>query len=111
MFTLGKTDFEKYSKTLISWLSSELNHYPNQVVIIGHTDGVQFKNGEYSNWELSADRANATRRTLIKYGMEPKKILRVIGEGDQDPYDPKNNLNPANRRIEIVVLKQDDKSR
>jgi len=104
MFTTGKADFEKYAQPIVNWLGQELNNYPNQVVLIGHTDSAQYRNGRYTNWELSADRANATRRTLIKHGMDPHKIMRVIGEADMFLYDKKDGLNPANRRIEIIIL-------
>jgi len=104
MFTLGKSDFEKYAKPILEWLTKELNNYPNQLVIIGHTDSAKFKNGKYTNWELSVDRANATRRTLINYGMDPNKVMRIIGEADTDLLDKNNGLNPANRRIEIIIL-------
>lgn len=104
MFTKGKSDFQEYSKKIIAWLSHELNNYQNNVVIIGHTDAAAYDNINYTNWELSADRANATRRELIKNGMGPTKIVRIIGMGDTDLLDKKNGLNPANRRIEILVL-------
>lgn len=104
MFTTGKSDFENYAQTIVSWLGTELNTYPNQVMVIGHTDSAKFKSDGYTNWELSSDRANATRRILIKYGMEPEKILRVVGVADHDPFDKDNGLNPSNRRIEIIVL-------
>lgn len=107
MFSTGKADFEKYASHIVSWLSEQLNTYPNQIVIIGHTDGAQYQGNEYTNWELSADRANATRRVLIKAGMNQEKILRVIGVGDRDLLDVKNPVNPSNRRIEIIVLSND----
>jgi chemotaxis protein MotB len=105
MFSNGKTDFQDYSKAIVGWLSQELNTYPNNLEIIGHTDAAQFhgENG-YSNWELSADRANATRRELIKNGMHDDKILRIIGIGDKDLLKKEDGMDPSNRRIEIVVL-------
>ncbi len=104
MFSKGRTDFEKYANTILSWLSNELNNYPNQIVITGHTDTIKFSGDNYTNWELSADRANATRRALIKFGMMPDKILRIVGEGDKELLDKKNGMNPSNRRIDILVL-------
>lgn len=103
MFSTGKADFATYAKPLLNWLGTELNKYSNQAVIIGHTDSAQYDNQIYTNWELSADRANATRRELIKSGMDPKKIIRIIGKGDKDPL-LKNTLDPSNRRIEIIIL-------
>lgn len=107
MFTKGKTDFEKYAKTIIAWLGNELSQYPNQVLIIGHTDAIPFKSDQYTNWELSADRANSTRRILIKHGMNPNKIMRIMGVADKAPKDKNNSFNPVNRRIEIIILSDD----
>jgi len=108
MFSLGKTDFQSYAKTIISWLSNQLNTYPDKrVVIIGHTDAIQYQGDEYSNWELSADRANSTRRELIHAGMQKERILRIIGVGDTDLLDSNNGANPSNRRIEILILTDD----
>lgn len=105
MFSLGKTDFEKYANTILSWLSAQINLYPNKVMIIGHTDNLQYPTtATYSNWELSADRANATRRSLIKNGVSTQKILRIVGGADTDQIENMTGNNPANRRIEIILL-------
>lgn len=105
MFSLGKTDFEKYANTIMSWLSTQINNYPNKLMIIGHTDNLQYPSEDgYSNWELSADRANATRRSLIKNGVEENKILRIVGGADTDQIQNLTGDDPANRRIEIILL-------
>jgi chemotaxis protein MotB len=105
MFSEGQTDFQVYAQEIISWLADELKTVPNQVVIIGHTDSKPYGTDEnYTNWELSADRANATRRMLVQNGMPPEKIIRVMGAADVQPLDSKNPENEINRRIEIVVL-------
>lgn len=105
MFSEGKTDFQKYAVNMLNWLSQQINTYSNRLVIIGHTDSTPYANDDYySNWELSTDRANSTRRILIKSGMSKDKILRVMGGADTDLLDKKNGGNPANRRIEIIVL-------
>lgn len=104
MFTTGKADFREHAKNVLGWLSAELNQYPNQIVIIGHTDSALYDNQNYTNWELSPDRANAARRALIQYGMVPDKIRRIIGVGDHDLLNVKNGLDPSNRRIEIIIL-------
>ena len=112
MFSEGKADFFRYSKEIVGWLSKELNNYPNRVVIIGHTDSKPYNDasGKYSNWELSADRANATRRELVANGMQGDKIIRVIGMGDTKLLK-EDGEDPANRRIEIVVLTKDEADR
>lgn len=107
MFTTGKADFEAYAKKIVSWLSKELNTYPNHIMIIGHTDVLPYDSKTYSNWELSADRANAARRALVKYGLNEDKIIRVIGVADTQLLDKENGLDPKNRRIEIIVLTDD----
>jgi len=104
MFSTGKTDFHYYSAAIISWLAQQLNVYSNRVVIAGHTDAAQYQQDDYSNWELSVDRANATRRELIKNGMAKEKIIRIIGLGDTELLDKSNGLNPSNRRIEILIM-------
>lgn len=105
MFSLGKMDFEVYATPLLSWLSEKINKSNQKVTIIGHTDTNPYINGiNYTNWELSTDRANATRRILIKYGMKPSSIIRIQGAGDSALLDKKNGENPINRRIEIILL-------
>lgn len=105
MFSQGKTDFKEHAKKILSWLSSEINHYPNRVIILGHTDSLPYADKQnYGNWELSADRANATRRALVDAGMDKEKIIRVIGVADVVLLDKANAFDASNRRIEIVVL-------
>lgn len=104
MFTTGKADFDQYAKPILGWLANQLNHYDNRVMILGHTDGAQYSTTDYTNWELSADRANAVRRILIKNGMDGAKVIRVEGVGDKELLDSKNVLDPANRRIEIIIM-------
>lgn len=105
MFSEGKTDFQKYAKSILQWLTNQINMYPNAVVVIGHTDGVPYTNSNnYSNWELSADRANATRRSLINSGMGEEKIIRIMGAADHDLLNKNDKLDPSNRRIEIIIL-------
>ena len=104
MFSTGKADFQESANKILSWLGGELNNYPNQVQIIGHTDGTQYPSKTYTNWELSADRANATRRALVKSGMKPEKIIKIVGVADTQQIDKKDATDPLNRRMEIVVL-------
>lgn len=104
MFSLGKPDFRNYAKPIIAWLGSEFNKVPKKIIIVGHTDSYQYEpNSKYSNWELSTDRANTVRHLLIMEGMDPDKIIRVEGAADVSLLDKEGN-NPANRRVEIIVL-------
>ena len=82
-----------------------MNRVPNRISLAGHTDTANYATRiGYSNWELSADRANAARRALLEGGMAAAKVVRVVGFGPAVPFDEKNPLNPINRRISIVVM-------
>lgn len=108
MFSRGKTDFSSYASDIIKWVTEELNKTPRKITIIGHTDTTPYgKDAQYTNWELSADRANATRRYLIKNGMPEDKIMRVQGSGTTNLLFKKDGTHPANRRIEIIILTDD----
>jgi len=79
---------------------------PNRISLSGHTDATPYASGEkgYSNWELSADRANASRRALIAGGMSDAKVLRVVGLSSAVLFDKADPYNPINRRISIIVM-------
>ena len=83
-----------------------LNGVNNKVSLSGHTDAVPYAGGEagYSNWELSSDRANASRREMISGGMDESKIVRVVGLGSASLFDKDNPFNPTNRRISIIAV-------
>src|SRR5258708_6621352 len=83
-----------------------LNGVDNKIALTGHTDSTPYSGGQrwHSNWELSADRANASRRELIAGGMDPQKIARVVGLADSNLLDKVDARNPLNRRISIIVL-------
>jgi chemotaxis protein MotB len=82
-----------------------INEVPNKISLSGHTDETPFasKNG-YTNWELSADRANAARRELVAAGMSGDKIGRVVGLSSSVLFDKSNPFNPINRRISLIVM-------
>ncbi|MBI1889262.1 MAG: flagellar motor protein MotB [Burkholderiales bacterium] len=106
MFESAKADLQPYTRLILQEIGIALNEVPNKITLSGHTDAAQYAGGErgYSNWELSADRANASRRELIAGGMDEKKVLRVVGLGSVVPYDKENPLAPSNRRISIIVM-------
>jgi chemotaxis protein MotB len=82
-----------------------LNDVPNRIGLSGHTDSTPyFSDAGYSNWELSADRANASRRALVVGGLADEKILRVVGLAAAAPLDRADPFNPINRRISIIVM-------
>jgi len=106
MFALAKAELEPYTKVILRQLAPLLNSIPNKISLSGHTDATPYSTGEksYSNWELSADRANASRRELIAGGLDESKILRVVGLASAVPFDTKNPYDPINRRISIIVM-------
>jgi len=106
MFASAKADLEPYTKVLLDEIGVALNEVPNKISISGHTDATPYSSGGrgYSNWELSADRANATRRELILAGMDEGKMLRVIGLSSSVLFNKDNPVDPINRRISIIVM-------
>jgi chemotaxis protein MotB len=106
MFAMGSAVPQPYARDILREIAKVVNDVPNRISISGHTDAHQYSNGErgYSNWELSADRANASRRELMAGGMDEKKIARVIGLSSSVLFDPKDARNPVNRRISIIVM-------
>lgn len=108
MFDTASAELKPYTRQLLSEIGRLLNGVPNRVSVSGHTDSAQFFGGNlgYSNWELSADRANAARRELIVGGMDEFKVLRVVGLASTVLFDRNDPLSPINRRISIVVLNQ-----
>ncbi len=88
---------------LLQVLAGELAKLPNKVVIEGHTDSTPYGRPDYSNWELSADRANAARRILTDAGLDPSRVAEVRGFADQRLLLKDDPTNPSNRRISIIV--------
>lgn len=104
MFSNGQTDFAKYAQGILRWLAPTLNKYPNNVIIVGHTDSNPLNRPNYTNWELSSDRAAATRRVLVDSGMDNRKIIRILGAADTKSLQNTSGDDDANRRIAIIVL-------
>ena len=88
---------------LLKVLATELTKLPNKVAIEGHTDATPFGRADYSNWELSADRANAARRVLMASGLDDSRISQVRGFADQRLLKKDDPSDPSNRRISIIV--------
>lgn len=106
MFDTSSAELKPYSKVILREIGKALNAVPNKVSYSGHTDAAQFGGGEkgFSNWELSANRANASRREMIAGGMDENKVIRVVGLSSTVLFDKNDPLSSANRRINIVVL-------
>ena len=104
MFDAGSAHLKYYTAEILFELAKFLNEVPNRISITGHTDASPLRREDYSNWELSADRANTARRALIDGGLDSKKIGRVIGLASSVLFDKENPYNPVNRRISIIVM-------
>lgn len=106
MFTSGSSDMLDHTKRLLGLVAKAVNQMPQKISISGHTDASPFvdKTG-YSNWELSADRALASRRVLLYAGINPDRIARVVGRAETDPLVKDQPADPRNRRISIVLLR------
>ena len=95
-------------RDLIERLARELAKMPYHLLIEGHTDARPFTGrADYSNWELSTDRANAARRIMEANGIVDSRIVQVRGFADQNLRNPKDPLDPSNRRISVIVRYQD----
>lgn len=105
MFPVGSARLENEAAEIVSAITQVIRDIPNGIMITGHTDALPYRTADgYSNWELSADRANAARRALVEGGMAPDRILRVEGHGDRTPLIEEDAFDARNRRITILVL-------
>ncbi|RUR19017.1 motility protein MotB [Legionella sp. km535] len=109
MFDVGSDKINPEIEPILANIVKLINSVPNKITIQGHTDASPYHNPdelEYTNWELSAQRANAARRALIKAGMNEDKVMTVSGFSSTVLLDKTNPLNPENRRISIIVMKK-----
>ncbi|SLN44466.1 flagellar motor protein MotB [Oceanibacterium hippocampi] len=106
MFEIGSSRIADRAKALMGQIARAITNMPNQIAISGHTDATPFReNNGYSNWELSADRANASRRALVEAGVPPDRFAEVTGRAARDPMLVDDPTNPGNRRISILLLR------
>ena len=108
MFDRSSAVVVSYMRTILREISPVINAQPNKITLSGHTDATKYAQGDksYSNWELSADRTNASRRELIIGGLQEVKVLRVMGVASSMNLNQDDPYAPINRRISIVVLNQ-----
>jgi chemotaxis protein MotB len=100
----GSAQLSESGQELLTLLAAELKTLPNALLIEGHTDATQYSNdASYSNWELSADRANSARRLLQQHGVRQDQVTQVRGYADQFLRVKNNPYDPSNRRISILV--------
>lgn len=105
LFASGSATPLLHTRKLLKKVSGVIQKLPNEISVRGHTDSVPYGiDNNYSNWELSADRANASRRELIKGGMPSPRLNNVVGKADTDHLFPDNPRDGRNRRISIVLL-------
>jgi chemotaxis protein MotB len=107
MFSPGGTEPLPRLKAILDVVSQVLGTVQNSIILSGHTDAHPLQRGAYTNWELSADRANAVRRTLEADGLAPGRIIQVEGRAATEPLLPQTPLDPRNRRIAINILRSD----
>ena len=107
-FTSGSAELNPEATAILTEIAKGVCGLPNKINIGGHTDSYVFPaaKGGYTNWELSADRANAARRVLQTVCVKPEQIRRIVGFADTEPMVPNDPFAPANRRISITVLRQ-----
>jgi chemotaxis protein MotB len=107
MFEPGTASLKPYARKLLETVAAVIDRLPNRIIISGHTDGKPFQGPDgITNWELSADRANAARRILTASGVSNDQIYEVAGKAGSEPLLPEDPDAPSNRRISIVLLKE-----
>lgn len=113
MFDSGSAVVKPYMRDILRDIGAALVEVENRISLAGHTDSAVYGKGDrgYSNWELSADRANASRRELVAAGMPDSKLSRVVGLAASDLLEPDNPRAPANRRITITILTREAEER
>ncbi len=113
MFDSGSSIVKPYMRELLQIIGEVLADVPNRLTLEGHTDAQPFGSGErgYSNWELSSDRANSSRRELLAGGLPDTRVLRVQGLASSRPLPDTEPLSPTNRRISIIVMNRDAEDR
>ena len=107
MFPSGKAEMNDKTKELIKMVARVIKALPHHLSITGHTDAHPFSSKEgYDNWDLSSDRANATRRFLKVLGIASERMRKVEGKADVDPYLKEDPYAPQNRRVSITLLRE-----
>lgn len=104
-FELGSAKINPKMHAALEQLGKALGSLDNQLVVGGHTDSYAYSNG-YSNWQLSADRANSVREYMSRQGVDAARVTAVIGNGDRDLRNKENPYAPENRRVTLLVLKK-----
>ena len=103
----GSPTMNENGRKILAQIAATINEMPNRIAISGHTDGIPLRGkAGYTNWELSADRANTTRRELLSHNFPRDRIFSVAGKADTEPLLPDNPYLPTNRRITILLMRE-----
>jgi chemotaxis protein MotB len=110
LFTSGSANMLDHTKKIITLVAQVIKKVPNNISISGHTDATPFSKGNnYSNWELSADRANASRRVFLSSGFPAARISSVVGKESNELLTPNDPYSAKNRRVCVTLLKDGTK--
>lgn len=108
MFPSGSAEMYERTQKLLTKVSEVIRKMPNEISVRGHTDAVPYSKGNgYGNWELSADRANASRRVLVGAGFPDNRVNNVLGKADKDHLIVQKPSDAQNRRISIILLREE----
>jgi chemotaxis protein MotB len=107
-FEIGSAKVKPETQELLKLIAKELGKLPNQLTVEGHTDSRPYGTKDYTNWELSADRANAARHLMDEDGIRPGQVISVMGCADRQLRNPADPLDFQNRRVSILVRFQGD---
>lgn len=107
MFPLGSALMYSHTRQLLQQVVKAIIKLPNKISLTGHTDATPYsRTSSYTNWELSTDRALASRRAMVRAGLPAERITRVVGKAANEPLKADDPHSPINRRISIVLLRE-----
>ena len=109
MFEIGSAKFMRDAVEIFEFLAERIKGLPGTIIIEGHTDALPYSDGDKTNWELSMERASTARLHLMKNGVEAKRIKRIIAYGPSEPVNSDDIFDPKNRRINIILLNEEEK--
>jgi chemotaxis protein MotB len=106
MFDSASSELKPYTRQILREIGPLLNKVENRISLSGHTDATPYAGGDrgFGNWELSTNRANASRREMVIGGLDDAKVMRVVGFASTVLFNKEEPFSPINRRISIVVL-------
>ncbi|MZG31484.1 MAG: response regulator [Nitrospinae bacterium] len=108
MFEIGSAVFRPEAVEIFQFLAERIKGLPGSLIIEGHTDGLLFSSGDKTNWELSMERASTARFHLMKNGVDSKRLKRIVAYGHSEPINPDDHFDPKNRRINIILLNDEN---